>query len=191
MEQGLTSRVKHIYCLWIKTGEEESYIKEMLPAINSPKTGLNGLLYFFKQQKKLKNGKEYSEPFFPSYVFFETNESDPIKLKKLSKGNGFISFLPNNKEISPLNPHDSEIIMSIITHGSIVPIVHATFDINDRIQILDGPFKDVTAKVIAVNRRNKRVNVDVEFLNGIRQFGLFYEEVKKVEDGEDGKENNE
>ena len=32
MEQGLTSRVKHIYCLWIKTGEEESYIKEMLPA---------------------------------------------------------------------------------------------------------------------------------------------------------------
>ena len=81
--------------------------------------------------------------------------------------------------------------MSIITHGSIVPIVHATFDINDRIQILDGPFNDVTAKVIAVNRRNKRVNVDVEFLNGIRQFGLFYEEVKKVENGEDGKENNE
>ncbi len=182
MNQEIKSRAKYIYCLWIKTGEEDSYIKEMRPLLNSPETGLNGLLYFFRQQKKLKKGKEYFEPFFPSYVFFETNETDQIKLNRLSKGRGFISFLPNNDEIKPLNQHDSQIIISIINYGSLVPIVHASFDLNDRIQILDGPFKNVPAKVIAVNRRNKRVNIDVEFLNGIRQFGLYYEEVQKLDD---------
>lgn len=184
MESKTQKYNKYLYCLWIKTGEEESYIKEMKPLINSPETNLNGLLYFFRQQKKLKKGKEYFEPFFPSYVFFETNETDIIKLKQLSKGKGFISFLPNNKQIAPLNPHDTQIIASIINHGSVIPIVHATFDVNDRIQILDGPFKNVSAKVIAVNRRNKRVNIDVEFMNGIRQFGLYYEEVQKIEERE-------
>ena len=180
MELKNKSANKNIYCLWIKTGEEESFIKEMQPLLESSKTDLDGLLYFFQQHKKLKKGKEYFEPFFPSYVFFETRESNILKISQLSQGKGFISFLPNNKEISPLNNHDMQIVNSIISHGAIVPIVHATFDVNDRIQILDGPFKDMLAKVIAVNRRNKRVNIDVEFLNGIRQFGLYYEEVRKI-----------
>ena len=52
---------------------------------------------------------------------------------------------------------------------------------NDRIQLLDGPCRNLSAKVIAVNKRNKRVNIDVEFMNGSRVLGLTYEEVRKVE----------
>ena len=51
---------------------------------------------------------------------------------------------------------------------------------NDKIQLLDGPFNEIEAKVVAVNRRNKRVNIQVEFMNGIRLIGLTYEEAKKA-----------
>lgn len=63
-----------------------------------------------------------------------------------------------------------------------MPIVHVTFDMNDKIQILDGLFKGQEALVKAVNRRNKRVNFEVELMNGTRLIGLTYEVAKKVGD---------
>ena len=80
-----------------------------------------------------------------------------------------------------MSPNDVEIVRSIVKYGTVIPVVHVAFDVNDRIQLLDGPCKDMSAKVIAVNRRNKRVNIDVEFMNGTRVLGLTYEEVRKVE----------
>ena len=63
--------------------------------------------------------------------------------------------------------------------GTTVDIVPVTFDENDRIVILDGPFKDFSGKVIAVNKRNKRLNIQLDFMNGMRVVGLTYEEVTK------------
>ena len=51
---------------------------------------------------------------------------------------------------------------------------------NDSIVILDGPFKDFPGKIIAVNRRNKRVNIQLDFMNGMRVLGLTYKEIKKL-----------
>ncbi|WP_353885684.1 hypothetical protein [uncultured Treponema sp.] len=45
--------------------------------------------------------------------------------------------------------------------------------------ITDGPFKDFSGNVIAVNRRNKRLNIQIDFMNGVRVVGLCYEEVQK------------
>jgi transcriptional antiterminator NusG len=111
----------------------------------------------------------------------ETNEISPENFFLLRKGSGFIKFLPQNNPLQPLSPNDVEIVRSIVKYGTVIPVVHVAFDVNDRIQLLDGPCKDMSAKVIAVNRRNKRVNIDVEFMNGTRVLGLTYEEVRKVE----------
>ena len=98
----------------------------------------------------------------------------------LCEGAGFIRILPQNNDVHPLSENDLEIIQAILKFGTIIPIVHATFDVNDKIQLLDGPFNEIEAKVVAVNRRNKRVNIQVEFMNGIRLIGLTYEEAKKA-----------
>ena len=54
-----------------------------------------------------------------------------------------------------------------------------SFDLNDRIVILDGPFKGKEGLVTAVNRRNKRVNFEVNLINGTKLIGLSYEIMKK------------
>jgi len=172
------------YCIWIKTGEEEEYIKEMQPLLDSDNNSLSGKFYFLRKQMRLKKGKEYMEPVFPGYVFLETEETLPYNLFLLRKGKGFINFLPHNAQPQPLSTSDVEIVRSILKYGTVIPIVHVAFDVNDRIQLLDGPYKDMSAKVVAVNRRNKRVNIDVEFMNGVRVLGLTYEEVRKA-DGEE------
>ena len=132
---------------------------------------------------RLKNGKEYTAPLFPSYIFLETDELNSKDLRLLQKGRGFIKILPNNKEIQSLSPDDTELILSIIKFGTVIPIIHATFDVNDKIVILDGPFKGKVGLVTAVNRRNKRVNFEVKLMNGIAVIGLTYEVMDRADNG--------
>ena len=171
---------QNFYCIWVKTGFEEAFIKEIQPLIDLPESSLKGVLHFLKKQMRLKTGKMYYASLFPGYVFLETSEADITKFAVFKKGKGFIRFLPQNTEIEALSPNDLEIVRTILKYGTTIPIVHASFDENDRIVILDGPFKELPGKVVAVNRRNKRVNLEVELVNGIRLVGLTYEEVQKI-----------
>jgi len=157
---------------------EESF-KESVKDLMSPQGALDGKIHFLKKLMRLKNGKEYYEPFFPGYVFLETEEDNPIKLRSLSKGKHFLRYLPSNQDINPLYNSDLDIVASILKFGSTIDLVPVTFDAGDRIQIVDGPFKDFTGKVVAVNRRNKRVNIEMEFMGSLRQVSLSYELVEK------------
>ena len=170
---------KNIYCIWVKTGKEESYVKEMNEVLSSPDSALCGELYHFKKKMRLKNGKEYFEEFFPGYVFFETSETDVRNFLPLTKSENFVRFLPRTDSAHFLSDHDVAIVQSILKYGSTIDIVHVEFNEDDRIVILDGSFKDFNGRVIAVNRRNKRVNVQFDFMNGLKVVGLTYEEVKK------------
>ncbi|MBB5226604.1 hypothetical protein DYE50_06230 [Treponema ruminis] len=148
--------------------------------MDSPETPCTGKLYCLGKQMRLKNGMEYIDTLFQSYVFWETDSLDGVSI--LQKGKGFVRLLPQSSEPQQLNDKDIELIQSLLKYGSVMPIVHVTFDVNDKIQILDGLFKGREALVKAVNRRNKRVNFEVELMNGTRLIGLTYEVAKKVGD---------
>ena len=168
---------RRFYCIYVKTGDESKYIEEIQPVLDSPDMPCNGKLYCLGKKMRLKNGKEYTESIFPGYIFLETEKIDGISF--LKKGKSFIRLLPTNDNPRPLCDNDVELINSFLRYGTIIPILKVTFDINDRIQILDGPFQGQEGLVKAVNRRNKRVNFEVELLNGIHVVGLTYEVVKK------------
>ena len=168
-----------IYCISVRTGLEEKYINSVQPVLNDSESSIHGTLYFLRKRMRLKTGKEYFDPFFPGYLFFKTEEEDPSKLRCLSKYSGFLRFLPSTTDIQPLLASDLQIVTSLLKFGTTVDIVPVTFDENDRIVILDGPFKDFSGKVIAVNKRNKRLNIQLDFMNGMRVVGLTYEEVAK------------
>lgn len=83
--------------------------------------------------------------------------------------------MPSSNQIVPLSENDLNIVKSILQFGSTVGIVPVTFDKGDKIVILGGPFKDFSGKVTAVNRRNKRVNIEIDFMNGVRVVALTYD----------------
>lgn len=174
---------KKFYCLYIKTGSEWNYVKEIQPVLDSLETPCTGKLYCLGKRMRLKNGKEYIDALFQSYVFWETDSLDGFSF--LQKGKGFVKILPQNNEPKSLSDEDVELLQSFLKYGTVMPILRVTFDINDKIQILDGLFNGQEALVKAVNRRNKRVNFDVELMNGSRLIGLTYEVVKKVEDSKE------
>lgn len=170
---------RNFYCISVRTGMEEKYMESARSIIEESEGLLDGTLHLLRKRMRLKSGKEYYDLFFPGYMFFETEETDPAKLRILSSGAGFLHYLPSNQLISPLTERDLSIVTSILRFGSTIGIVPVTFDAGDKIVILGGPFKDLPGKVIAVNRRNKRVNIQLDFMNGMRVVGLSYEEVQK------------
>ena len=169
-----------VYCIQVRTGLEEKFKENVLQFVEGEECIFHGQVYTLKKKMRLKTGKEYFEQFFPGYVFLETEETDAAKLIVFSGGKGFVRFLPSSNQILPLLENDLNIVKSILQFGSTVGIVPVTFDKGDKIVILGGPFKDFSGKVMSVNRRNKRVNIEIDFMNGVRVVGLTYEEVKKL-----------
>ena len=169
----------NFYCISVRTGYEEKFIESVKDCFG-PDGELDGSLHFLKKQMRLKTGKEYFDSFFPGYVFLETSESDPKKLCLLEKGKNFLRFLPSNQEINPLTSKYLKIISSILQFGNTVSIVPVIFDEGDKIKIVDGPFKDFSGMVKSVNRRNKRVNLEIEFLGAVREISLSYELLEKT-----------
>ncbi len=170
----------NIFCISVRTGAEEKYKKGVDAVLSSYRWECDGCLHLLKKQMRLKTGKEYSEQFFPGYVFFETEEQDFTKFRFFRSVNGFLRFLPSNTALHPLEGKDLRIVQTILNCGSTVGIVPVTFDKNDRIVITDGPFKDMSGKVVSVNRRNKRLNIELEFMGGMQIVGLSYEVVHKL-----------
>lgn len=168
-----------LYCISVKTGLEEKFKESVLPVIDGNECAFHGVVHILRKRMRLKNGKEYFDVFFPGYVFLETEEHETARLLFLSAGKGFLRFLPSNSSVSPLVKDDLEIVSSILRFGSTVGIVPIKFDAGDKVIITDGPFKDFSGNVVAVNRRNKRLNIQIEFMNGVRVVGLCYEEVQK------------
>ena len=171
---------RNFYCLYIQTGLEWNYVNEIQPKLDDPSFLCKGKLYCLGRKMRLKNGKEYIDTIFPGYVFWETESLEGFSF--LQKGKGFLKILPSNASPHVLEDKDVELIRSFLNYGMIMPLVHVEFDVNDRIRILDGLFRGQEGLVKSVNRRNKRVNFEVQLMNGVHIIGLSYQEVKKLDD---------
>ena len=143
-----------LYCISVKTGLEEKFKENVLPLVNGNNCAFQGFIHILRKRMRLKNGKEYLDAFFPGYVF----------------------LLPSNSSVSPLVKGDLEIVSSILSFGSTVGIVPVNFDAGDRVIITDGPFKDFSGNVIAVNRRNKRLNIQIDFMMQNQRRSRFLQE---------------
>ena len=99
----------------------------------------------------LRSGKEYIAPLIPGYIFIFM-ETDNLSRVQDIREEDFIDFLPNDNGIWPLSAKDTELVASFLRYGSIVSVLNVQFDVNDRIQIIDGLFKGMEGFISDVNR---------------------------------------
>ena len=153
--------MSNYYCIWVKTGFENKFIEKIQPLFDSAPDEHpdehNGKLHCIGKQMRLKSGKEYIDPLIPGYIFWETDNFS--RIQDIKDEEGFIGFLPNDKEIKPLSARDTELVTSFLKYGSVIPIINVRFDVNDRIVIVDGLFKGMEGFISDVNRSNKRINL--------------------------------
>ena len=172
--------MRNYYCIWVKTGFENKFIEKIQPLFDSAPDEHNGKLHCTGKQMRLKSGKEYIDPLIPGYIFWETDNLS--RIQDIKDEEGFIGFLPNDKDIKPLSARDTELVTSFLKYGSVIPILNVRFDVNDKIVIVDGLFKGMEGFNSDVNRSNKRINFEVTLMDGKRILSLSYQELQKKEE---------
>ncbi|MCM1225612.1 MAG: hypothetical protein NC548_65335, partial [Lachnospiraceae bacterium] len=168
------------FCVSVRVGSEETFARKAEEFFFKNGEAFARVV-FLKKRMRLKSGKEYDEPFFPGYIFLEAGDWDAELFSPLKTLDGFCRFLPENLSPQALSGHDEEIVKSILAFGETIGIVPARFDENDRIVLVSGPFQGCEGKVVSVNRRNRRLNIQLDFMGGVKVVNLSYEEVARAE----------
>ncbi len=162
----------------VKTGSEEKF--KDCAAQKLAQFGDKTSFYFLKKQMKARNGSVFMEPLFPGYVFMETPRLERAAIEALKTVKGFYHFLFDNASPQKLQGNDLTYYSCFRNDGEVLGISQAHFDENQRIKIINGPLLGFEGKIIRVNRRCKRVTVEIDMFGYSKKIDLCYSDAEVV-----------
>lgn len=171
--RGMTD-YKYVRCLFCATGKEEAVVKAIEAA------GRGRALFPQRTKRILKNRVWEERPYalLPGYVFVYSDEERAeyagfsgaqFIIRTLSYGNGGGNILVGR---------DREFADWLWRLGGRVGVMKA-LQVGDRIEIVDGVFKQLRGVITKMDKRRKTVRVDLDAGGVIRRIWLAYEIVDR------------
>ena len=172
------SNVVDCYCIMVKTGGEDKFKDRAAEKLAL--SGYDSKFYFFKKQMHTRNGASFMEPLFPGYVFMEIGSLERETIEALKRVSGFYHFLFDNANPQKLKGNDLIYYSAFRQSGEVLGVSCARFDEKQRIKIVEGPLKGFEGKIIRVNRRCKRVTVEIEMFGYSKKVDLCYSDAEAL-----------
>ena len=163
---GTKKRVRKMwYAVWVPTGREEQ-IKTIC-------------------DRELGDRKIYEECFlpryekalFPGYLFFVTENPDELH-RALKSVPGFTKILGDDEGPIPLYKEETEFLRKHINQDKVFEMSVGEY-IGKELVITEGPLKDLTGKVIYINRHSRQAVLEVEFFGRMVKMKVGLEVVGK------------
>ncbi|TYB30884.1 MAG: antiterminator LoaP [Candidatus Mcinerneyibacterium aminivorans] len=166
------------FVLFVLAGREE-YIKSFI------EKNFGELVVFLPKRKIYERKKGKMElklkKLFPGYLFVSGSINSDI-IKELKKVKNVRKFLVNcENKLEPVQKEEMSLIFNLTRDGDTINPSKAYFDQNDKIKIVEGPLKDKEYNIISVDRRRRRIKIELTILGEKREVSLSYDLVKKVE----------
>lgn len=162
------------YCIMINTGEENCFknraldkLKEMYPELQ---------IYNFERDMYTEKRGWFKKALFPGYLFVGISQFCPVFLEDMKSIKGFHYFLRNNKDPIKLTGDSLEELKFLIAAGEVLGVSKVKFMPDKKIIAISGPFAGYQGKVVAVNRKKKRITVRSSLLDNSVTFDLKFEE---------------
>jgi len=177
------------YVVQVQAKKEKSFIRIAEKSLNDHHINL---LWPRKKMRIRRRGKwqESLSAIFSGYVFIQVEEVSPQIYRCLKRIPGFIRFLKNNHDISPLMDKDKEIVIHFLKFGEIVGMSYAKFEKNKKIRILSGPLKGLEGYIVKVNKRKKRIKVKLPLYNNSFLIDFGFKAIEDTDEYEKGNEQN-
>ncbi|MBQ7158094.1 MAG: hypothetical protein IJS09_01530 [Treponema sp.] len=166
------------YCIMVKTGAEEQFKTVAAEKLGS--SDATAQFYFFKKQMHARAGTNFLEPLFPGYIFMETENLEVESVEALKKIKGFYHFLFSNDSPQKLQGYDLDYFERFRRSGELLGLSKVTFDKDQRIVIVGGPLKGFEGNIIRVNRRCRRVTVEIDMFGYSKKVDLCYADAEAV-----------
>lgn len=171
-----TASYECVRCLFCRTGKEESVVALV------EENGW-GRALFAKRMKRLRNGKEWffkPAPLLPGYVFVYSSGED-IPHESFLSLQDVIRVLQYGPRMDKLVGRDLEFAHWLWKLNGEVGVMKAV-EVGDRVEFVDGAFKQLQGTITKLDRRRKVVRVSLSTDGAIRQIWLAYEIVSSVEE---------
>ena len=162
-----------VRCLFCNTGKERQVVRLIT------EKGWGRAIFPQRIKKVLKNGvwTETVCPLMPVYVFvYSDEEEEPFA--EFSRLNHVIRVLTYGDGSDVLTGRDLEFAAWIWGLNGRIAVMKAA-QIGDRIEIIDGVFKQLHGTITRMDRRRKTIRVSVEMEGTPKQIWLAYEIVEK------------
>lgn len=106
----------------------------------------------------VKSGKKKNveEKIFPGYILIQM-EMDDDTWHVVKNTQGVTGFVGINKKPTPLNEKEVKGIMAFMEVKQ--PSFQASFEVNDAVKVIDGPFKDFMGTISEINPDKGQVKV--------------------------------
>ncbi len=104
-------------------------------------------------KKKIKN-----RVFFPGYILIEMN-LNPNTNHMITNTPNVIGFAGNPKDPQPLAQEEVDRILGRVEEKRGQVIVDIPFQVDDKVKISDGPFKDFIGSIKEINHEKRKLKV--------------------------------
>jgi len=118
------------------------------------------------------------KPLFPGYFFInkKLNSSD---VKRISRVDGVVKILASRQRIVSVPEKEMGLIISLIREDEIIP-ESKIFYKNEKVMVKAGPLVNMEGRIIAVDKRKKRIKLRLPFFNTFKDVQLSFELVEKT-----------
>ena len=108
----------------------------------------------------MKDGKkkEKNKVFFPGYIMVQVL-LDPVMHHLISNSTSVIGFAGNARNPQPLLKDEVNRIMGRVAEKREVVTFEIPFQIEDKVKITDGPFKDFVGAIKNINEEKRKLKV--------------------------------
>ncbi|MCR5606939.1 MAG: KOW motif-containing protein [Treponema sp.] len=167
------------YCVMVMSGEEKAFKEDA----EKKASELFPSAKFYSFQRKLctNQGKYFDAALFPGYAFFSVEKLDAEFMLFLHKVKGFCRILYDNHNPVKIRGTALDELLLFIHNGEYWGISKVQFLPGKRIKAVEGPLMGLEGKIVAVNKKKKRITVQSELTEDGKKFDLLYEDVVLVD----------
>lgn len=162
----------------VKTGEEEAFKKAAEEACCQLYP--SSKFYSFQRKLRTNQGKYFDVPLFPGYTFFGIDKFSADFFEILRKVKGFYRILYDNKNPVKITGTALDELNIFMHNGEHWGISKVQFLPGKHIHAVSGPLVGLEGKIVAVNKKKKRVTVQSTLTPDGKRFDLLYEDIEEI-----------
>ncbi len=111
-----------------------------------------------KQRKVIK-------PLFSGYIFIHKDINKFLKEINNAPFNDLLHPICHNSTFAKVHKEEMQFLMSITDFNGVARISDAVFDENKKVIITSGPLKNISGRILFINKRRKKAKILVTILN--------------------------
>lgn len=162
MTKDSKEKINKWYVLRVFTGQEDSvktYLEQEQERLKLHES-IGEILIPSETVIEMRDGKkrEKRRVFFPGYILVELSVN-PETMHVITNAPNVIGFADNSKEPQPLRKDEVDRILGRVEEKRGQITMDIPFQIDDKVKISDGPFKDFIGSIKEINEEKRKLKV--------------------------------